>query len=192
MKTTTNRRAFLAFALAMTSLTACAKLIKPQAAKGLMGMGMIVDYRLAKGTDEKEGVNAVTDAGNSVFGSAVLTPSGGGVRTIGGGTKMSFPRWVRVTWRQGPGVDMDFKNGEFVGGTVIGDYNVEVLSRIPEEIFRYVAAAPGRTIVLKFRIKDDGVLFAWGVYERFADGTVAYKMEGGDKVEGGIFKERVR
>jgi len=121
------------------------------------------------------------NAGNETFSTAILTPTGGGTSSFGGGTKMSFPRWVRVTWREGPGIDMDFKRGGWIGGTIIGDYKVDVLSRIPPDVFRYVGAAPGRVIVLKFRLKDDGVLFAWAVQETSANGQAwVYKMAGGD------------
>ena len=158
-------------------LVACAHAGKPQTARQLRGMGMVVEHKLAKGAGTKEGVRAVSDAGNEVFATAMLTTRGGETSSIGGGSNMSFPRWVRVTWREGPGVDMDFKNGRFFGGTLVGDYKVDVLSRIPDEVFTYATAARGRAIVLKFRIKDDGVLFAWGVREvrNWTD-----QMQGGD------------
>jgi len=145
-------------------------------------MSMVVEYKLAPGASPKQGVSATTDAGNEIFSASAMTPQGGGgTNAFGGGTNMSFPRWVRVTWREGPGIDMDFKRGGWIGGTIIGDYTVEVLSRIPPDVFRYVAAAPGRVIVLKFRLKDDGVLFAWAVQETSANGQAwVYKMAGGD------------
>lgn len=143
-------------------------------------MGMVVVYKLAPGAFKKEGVNAITDAGNRLFGSSQMTQQGGGgTSAVGGGSKMSFPRWVRVTWREGPGIDMDFKHGGWTGGTVVGDYTVEVLSRIPAEIFTYVTAARGRAIVLRFRLKDDGVLLAWDVQESYGSGWV-YSLHGGD------------
>ena len=44
---------------------------------------------------------------------------------------------------------MDLKHDGFAGGTVMGDYKVEVLSRISEKVFRYVSAGRGRAIVLR-------------------------------------------
>jgi hypothetical protein len=184
MKTAPNKRTLPTLALACFALSACAQTGRPQTDRELKGMEMIIDYRLAPGAADKEGVQALTDAGNQMFSSAELNPKNGGVSSFGGGTGMSFPRWVRVTWRE----DMTTTFSPYTTGKIVGDYTVEVLSRIPPEIFRYVAAAPRRTIVLKFRLKDDGVLFAWGVVERGVYGN-KYKMEGGDKVEGGIFIE---
>jgi hypothetical protein len=94
---------------------------------------------------------------------------------------MSFPRWVRVTWREG----VDEKHGlHWTTGHVVGDYKIEVLSRIPEEVFKYVGAARGRVIVLRFRIKDDGVLLAWDVQERVTHPRggrgLVFSMHGGD------------
>ena len=178
MKTTMNRLNILGMAMACFTLTACVQTGKPQSTRALKGMGMVVKYSLAPGALEKQGVSAITDAGNEAFATALLTQRGGGTSSIGGGTNMSFPRWVRVTWREG----VDEKAGLYwTTGTVAGDYKIEVLSRIPDEVFKYVAAAPGRVIVLKFRIKDDGVLFAWAVQEASIRGSVwVYKMQGGD------------
>jgi hypothetical protein len=188
MKTTiTTTTLFTAFlAMAMPVLTACAQTGKPQTDRELRGRGMVVIDELEQGAGPKEGLNAITDAGNGLFSHMKLTQTGGATASFGGGSKMSFPRWVHVTWRQGPGVDMDWQRGVFVGGTIIGNYRVEVLSRIPEEIFRYVSTRRGRTIVLRFRIKDDGVLLAWDVQETVvhpegsALGAFVFSMHGGD------------
>ena len=156
--------------------TACAQTGKPQTTRDLKGMGMVIRYELAPGASEKEGVSALTDAGNSLFGKSILDVRSGGTSTSGGGTNMSFPRWVRVTWRKNT-----VAGERWTTGTVVGDYTIEVLSRIPDEVFRYVAAAPGRVIKLIFRIKDDGVLLAWEVQETSPRGhSWVFKMHGGD------------
>lgn len=170
---------------ALLNLVACAQTgKKPQTDRELRGRGMVIESRLAKGAAQKEGVEAISDAGNEIFMFHVLAPTSGSNSSFGGGTQMSFPRWVRVTWRKGPGLDYDFKNGRFVGGTVVGDYKVEVLSRIPEDVFKYVAAARSRVIVLRFRVKDDGVLLAWDVQETVAHPSggrgFVFSMHGGD------------
>ena len=186
MKTTIRATVILTtiVAMAMPILAACAQIGKPQTDRELRGRGMVVDSRLAKGVTQKEGLNAISDAGNEMFSNMLLTPTGGEISSFGGGSNMSFPRWVHVTWRQGPGVDMDFKHGGFIGGTIIGDYKVEVLSRIPDEVFRYAAAARGRAIVLRFRIKDDGVLLSWDVQETVVHPSggrgLVFSMHGGD------------
>ena len=188
MKTRIRRAAPLAsasaFAIFMSCITACAQTGKPLTDRELRGRGTIVDSRLAKGATQKEGLSGISDAGNEIFSHLRLNPNVFANSTFGGGTNMSFPRWVHVTWRQGPGVDFDWKRGGFVGGTIIGDHKVEILSRIPEEIFKYVGAGPGRAIVLRFLIKDDGVLFAWDVQETVLHPSggrgLVYSMHGGD------------
>ena len=184
MKTTVRTTVLLAAVLtmAMPILAACAQIGKPQTDRELRGRGMVVVDDLAKGASPKDGLNAITDAGNGLFAHMKLTETGGGTSSFGGGSNMSFPRWVHVTWRQGPGIDME--RGVFIGGTIIGDYKVEVLSRIPEEIFRYVGSGRGRAIVLRFRIKDDGVLLAWDVQETVVHPSggrgLVFSMHGGD------------
>ena len=188
MRTTIRRATPLVLALTifMPFVIVHAQSGKPETDSQLRGRGMVVVDELEKGAAPKEGINAITDAGNGLFSHMELTQAGGTTASFGGGSKMSFPRWVRVTWRQGEGVDMDWKRGVFVGGTIIGDYKIEVLSRIPEEIFKYVDARRGRAIVLRFRIKDDGVLLAWDVQETVVHpkgsplGSFVYSMHGGD------------
>jgi hypothetical protein len=173
-----------ALVISLSNLCGCAQAAKkPQAIHELRGMGMVIDSRLGRGAAPKEGVEAISDAGNEIFAFPLLTPTGGDTSSFGGGTQMSFPRWVRVTWRKGP-VKMNYRNNGFVGGTIIGDYKVEVLSRIPGDVLKYVAAAHGRVIVLRFRVMDDGVLLAWDVQETVVHpgggrGFV-FSMHGGD------------
>ena len=140
---------------------------------------MVVAYDLGPNASPKEGVEAISDAGNRLFGPSKLNQNNGGVSSSGGGSKMSFPRWVRVTWREGMTAYLPDKNGLYTTGKVVGDYKVEVLSRIPEEVFAYVAAARGRAIVLRFWLQDEGVLFAWDVQETQVDHYI-YTMHGGD------------
>lgn len=87
----------MALLLAAAWLAACAQTGKPQTARDLKGMGMVIRYELAPGVTDKQGVQALTDAGNQMFASSNLNPKNGGVSSVGGGTNMSFPRWVRVT-----------------------------------------------------------------------------------------------
>ena len=163
----------LLWSVMSTLVDGCAHTGKPQTARELRGRGMIIDSGLAKDATPKYGINAISDTGNIIFSSGSYLPNTRDVSSIGGGSKMSFPRWVRVTWREDPGID--YKHGVFVGGTIIGDYTIEVLSRIPEEVFAYAGAARGRVIVTRFRIKDDGVLLAWDVQE-----TVTHPPSGGN------------
>ena len=183
MKTTIRTTVILATVVAMSMLilAACAQTGKPQTDRELRGRGMVVVFDLAKGATRKVGVSALSDAGNSLFSPATLTQTGRGTLSFGGGSNMSFPRWVRLTWREG----VNEKAGLYwTTGNVVGDYKVEVLSRIPEEIFSYVGAGRGRAIVLRFRIKDDSVLLAWDVQETViyprGGRALVFSMHGGD------------
>lgn len=99
MRTTALFAAVLA--MAMPVLTASAQTGKPQTDRELRGRGMVVVDELEQGAGHKEGLNAITDAGNGLFSHMKLTQTGGTTASFGGGSKMSFPRWVHVTWRQG-------------------------------------------------------------------------------------------
>jgi hypothetical protein len=165
-------------------LVGCAQVKKTsQPDQELHGMGMVIESRLAKNAAQKEGVEAISDAGNQLFMFPLLTSTGGETSSFGSGTQMSFPRWIHVTWRTGP-VEMNYRNNGFIGGKIIGDYKIEVLSRIPKEVFKYVVAGRGRIIVLRFRVTDNGVLFAWDVEERVIHPSggrgFVYSMHGGD------------
>jgi hypothetical protein len=74
---------------------------------------------------------------------------------------------------------MDWKTGGWVGGTVIGDYTVLVRDRIPPEAFALARSREKCPLVLRFRIRDDGVDFGWMV--RLQDGVpFEVLMRGGD------------
>lgn len=154
---------------------------KPKTNRELKGMGYVVTYDLAPGASEKDSLKGITDAGNQIISTAGLSANGGGTNGYGGGSNMSFPRWVRVTWRE-PFKAEDLKLGEdpWTKGAIIGDYTVEILSRIPEEAFVLSQQAPRRALKLHFRIKDDGVLFAWSVEEWRPGKGYFNLMQGGD------------
>jgi hypothetical protein len=176
MEVKIKRRSMLYMLPLLATLTACAHTAKPQSDRELKGMGMVVTYELAPGASNKKGLQAISDAGNQVFSVSTLNPKNGGTSAIAGGSRVSFPRWVGVTWRE------NTTPGEYwTTGTIIGNYQVEVLNRIPEAIFAYVADHPGSTIVLRFRIKDDGVLFGWSVQQKSLPGAgFSYTLHGGD------------
>jgi hypothetical protein len=141
----------------------------------LCAIGRVVKYELAPGAADKEGVRAVSDTGSELFGPAILGATNNGVSASGCGANMAFPRRVHVTWRKNttPGL-------YWTTGTVVGDYTVHVRGRIPDAVFEYAAAEPGRAVVLSFRLQDDGVQFAWEVQERYPQGGFFYTNHGGD------------
>ena len=159
---------------------------------GAMGLnpsyGAVVVYQAVPGSTTKYGVNALSDTGRRLFGPAELrAPSrlggGGGTSAYGG---MGLPKWVRVTWRepiygqQTATTGKAFETLDF--GKVLGDYKVDVASRLPPEVLKYASEKSGRAIRLIFRIKDDGVLLGWDVQEappRGGGGWVR-SLHGGD------------
>jgi len=120
-----------------------------------------------------------------MFAHAALNPRNGAISSYGGS---SIPRFVRVIWR----TDITHNN-YWTSGRIIGDYTVPVRDRIPPEIINYVAAAPRRALVLRFRIKDDSVLLAWDVQQPTPTGYGGwdYVMHGGDFLDPEVFNGKV-
>jgi hypothetical protein len=169
-----KRRKMLASLPLFTILGACGSTGKPQSDRELKGMGMVIKYDLAPGAAPKSGVEALTDAGNRLFGPSTLTHRNPGTSSMAS-AKMSFPRRARITWRE------NTEPGKYwTTGTVVGDYTVEVLSRLPDELFSQVKAGPRRAIVLWFRLADDGVQFAWEIQVGGGQGGYQYIHHGGD------------
>jgi hypothetical protein len=161
-----NRRyTLIAMSALITSLNGCALAVdKPSAS-------FVVRYDLAPGAKDKKGLMAKTDSGSELFASSTQTERNGGVNSFGGTVKL--PNSVQVTWRE------NITGDYWTTGTVIGNYRVEVMSRIPEEVFKAVNAAPQRAIKLHFLVKDNGVLFAWSIEEQVKNGF-RESMHGGD------------
>ena len=165
--------------------------------------GIVVVYGVVANSTEKYGVEAIANDGRRLFGSASLPAleksTDSGTLSYGGA---GVPQWVQVSWREpirGQQVATSGKVFETLDfGKKLGDYRVEVAGRIPKEVFKYASEGRGRAIRLIFRIKDNGVLFAWGVQQNVrapngATGRV-YSLFGGDlscdDVGGVISKER--
>jgi len=155
--------------------------------------GIVVDYDLLPGAAMKHGVAALSDTGVSLFSPAVLRQrtsvhgSSGGRNAYSG---RELPRWVRITWRS-PDFDMDFHNGGWKGGTLLGDHRIEVASRIPRETLAYASAVHGRALRLIFWLTDDGVLLGWDVQEPPDGTTWRYALHGGDFVEPEVYNGKL-
>ena len=160
-------------------LLACTTAAHPDASR-LRNMPVVVTYALAPAASIKEGVTAVTDSGKVLFSPSSQRSFNESINAYSGGLNGSLPRWVRVTWRTGADIDLDTTNGRWKGGTIAGDYTVNVLKRIPDDVLAFASARHGRAIVLRFRLKDDGVLFSWDVQEAGKFGGWVYLMHGGD------------
>ena len=136
---------------------------------------VVINYNLAPGALPKADVIAMNQAGNRVFATAMVEQRGVLGSWSSGGSN-EFPNWVRVTWRE-----IISSEPHLVTGRIIGDYTVSVRDRIPSDVMTYIAAEQGRSLVLRFRLKDDGVLLAWDVQENSVRGyAYVYGMHGGD------------
>jgi hypothetical protein len=82
-----------------------------------------------------------------------------------GGNELPIPKTVHVTWREGS-VSREGKGAyPYSGGSVVGDYTIEVANRIPEEVLDSIRK-DGGGLRIKFRLHDEGVLFGWDIERR--------------------------
>ena len=120
------------------------------------------------------------------------------------GNTLPIPKSVRATWREGAHSVWGKDGGiDWEGGAIRGDYTIPVASRIPDEVLDYVRArrrperVAGRTLRIKIRLMDDGVLLGWDVEESVwnpdrRDGQfLRYQMAGGDFKEAKIYNGKV-
>lgn len=136
---------------------------------------VVINYNLAPGASPKADVLALNQAGNQVFATALVSKRGVLGSWSSGGAN-AFPKWVRVTWRE-----IISSEPYLITGGIVGNYTVNVQDRIPNNVFAYVSAERGRSLVLRFRLKDDAVLLAWDVQENSSRGyAYVYGMHGGD------------
>lgn len=185
-----NKRQWIKWTLcaaAVSWLGACATRPtgKPQSDLDLRNQGFVVEYELAAGASDKEGVEAYTDEGYRLFRTSILNGKNGGLSSFGG--TVPFPRWVRVTWRK----NTDQEKGLYwTTGTVVGDHRVEVLSRIPTEAFELSNSRTMTPLVIRFRVGDDGVQLSWQVRDQT---SVPFKvlMHGGDFMAAEIYNGKV-
>lgn len=152
--------------------------------------GVVIQYGGDVGISTKWGVTAVTNTGHRLFAPAKL----GAARNVGGFDGLSsyggasVPEWVRVTWRTPINGETIATTGAKIKtldfGEVIGDYKIQIASRIPAETLKYASQGSGRALRLIFRVKDDGVALAWNVEEtvRYESGTRSrwYSFHEGD------------
>jgi hypothetical protein len=120
---------------------------------------------------------------------------------------MYIPKTIRVVWRTGSVRVREDEKGRsnyhtmgFEGGTILGDYTVPVIERIPDEVLDYIRKNGG-ALRLKIRLKDDGVSIGWDVEERVpipnlkpgerAQNFIRYALPGGDFREAQIFNGKV-
>ena len=166
-------------------MTICASLIFITACSSASGIGprpgfgAVIVVDLQNGSSNKDGLEGITDTGRRLFGGGAYKGGSSNGTFVG----ETAPKTVRISWRKPvPGfiiatTGVRVETLDF--GEVLGDYTIEVASRIPAEVMKYASEGKGRAIRLVFRVKDDGVLLAWSVQESY-DGFRVYSYWGGD------------
>ena len=149
--------------------------------------GVTVRNDVLQGSSIKYGIEAISDSGSQLFGQSSLEAPVLGNRDSGGGTSAfagaGLPKWVRVTWREGDFIQRydPVSKSQWTGGKIVGDYKIEVASRVPQDVQEYASQGKGRAIYLQFRIHDEGVLLAWAVEESLpGGGGRRFSLHGGD------------
>lgn len=127
--------------------------------RGISGVTVVNDA-----LNEKRFITITTDTGRSIEAPSGLGPKGKS-RLSFSGDSLPVPKTVRVKWREGvtsntTGVD------PWLGGTVVGDYTIEVAQRVPQELIDDLRRDPRGGLRIKFRLADDGVLFGWDIERR--------------------------
>jgi hypothetical protein len=142
--------------------------------RGLRGGEIYVD-----GFGRKECVAITDEKGGYFYGSGVVSPE---TRSIYGYTsRFGVPRTLRVTWREG-NCRMN-SSTLYDGGTIIGDYTVQIASRLPDDIVT-AATSRGETFRLKIRLHDEGPLIGWDL-----KGPMSVYFAGGDFQEARVVYE---
>jgi hypothetical protein len=154
--------------------------------------GVVVNSALMHDTTTKSGIELISDTGRHMNAHAELSAGNRYSNSTPGGTSgyggIGLPKWVDVSWREPiygkkyiPITGKTTNTLDF--GKKLGDYRVEVASRIPQEVLQYASAEKGRAIKLMFRILDDDVVLGWCVQESSnKGGGWIYSRYGGDFV----------
>lgn len=101
-----------------------------------------------------------------------------------------IPTSVRIEWRTLDSHGRRDKQGirdyhlGFEGGTVLGDYTLQIADRIPDDLLDEIRAHGG-ALRIKIRLMDDRVLLGWDI-EKHGQG-IEHIMQGGGFFEGKMF-----
>ncbi|WP_265644805.1 hypothetical protein [Verminephrobacter aporrectodeae] len=144
-------------------------------------------YISAVGEDKK---NVTMLNQNGMIWNTKLSLGEGGARHSTFTDAMYIPRTLHVTWRTDDAEPRENSYGlpdifrGFEGGTILGDYTVQVASRIPDEVLDFIRKNGSSLLRLKIRLADHAVLVGWDVEEwyttKFGRRTFRYVMPGGD------------
>ena len=144
--------------------------------RGINGVVLVVDA--VEGMD-KENVDLQSEAGLQLFRSSLVAKRVRKVMAFGGNS-FSIPKTVRVRARKGDNL-YNYREQHYENGIVTDDYTIDVASRIPDDVLDSIRKNGG-ALRLKFRLKDDGVLFGWDI-ERSDGRYLKLDMPGGDFME---------
>lgn len=145
---------------------------------------------------EKRFITIVSYTNRRIEAPALLSPKKNDILSFSGGV-LPVPKTVRVTWREGA-VSMVTKGLDpWTGGTIVGDYTIEVASRIPDAVIESLRKNPKGNLRIKFRLHSEGVYLGWEIERRpDYDPTKTRSPEGlhifyppGYELVGGDFKE---
>lgn len=164
-----KRRKLVSLALLFPWLAACQA--SPQSGAPMTDADLRRKFRGINGVtvvndalNEKRFITITTDTGRSIQAPAGLGPKGNSILFYGGDA-LPVPKSVRVKWRVGV-TDNTTGGDPWLGGTVIGDYTIDVAQRIPQELIDDLRRDPKGNLRIKFRLADDGVLFGWDIERR--------------------------
>ncbi len=178
-----RRRVFnpLLFCLGSCLTTACARNFRqtesddPLARFKGVCLVYVVDAVIG---ESMRGVTIVDDRSKLLYSQARVARKSRGYLVVG---PRRVPLSVRVIWRDGPRAIWGRSGQIEWEGPILGDYSIEVASRIPQEVLASIRSKPG-DLRLKFRLKPDGVMLGWDIERDPRTGT-RYDMVGGDFLE---------
>ena len=169
--------------------------------RGLQSVDLIVD-----GFGEKKAVTIFDDK-DRVFISAGTFAPDKATKVLRSTGPLGVPKTLRAQWREGEESDRrdaseprdyakieNLGNGRYDGGTIVGDYTVEVASRIPDALLDDLRKNGGQ-FRLKLRVHDDGLLIGWDInrYPKVGEYNVApednFGPYGTRTMSGGDFRE---
>jgi len=141
------------------------------------GIGAVLVVDAIAGA-ELEYVKIYDDRDIEIYSSGVVSRKVRKIVTLG---DSHIPLTVRAIWRKGAGWDR--VKEVWNEGIIAGDYTVPVARRIPDQVLNNIYAHGG-SLRLKFRLKQDGVLFGWDIERAAPLGDVSiFSMPGGDFLE---------
>ncbi len=120
---------------------------------------------------EKLGVNIFDESGQIFFKRASLSPKNNSKHSYG--ADFGVPVSLRAEWRDRYATDpvndppppADWVTDSYYGGTILGNYTVQVAERVSEALLNELRTNGGG-FRLKIRLHDEGLLVGWDIARR--------------------------